>query len=362
MKVYLVGGAVRDELLGLPIKERDWVIVGGTPEELLAVGFQPVGKDFPVFLHPDTHEEYALARTERKVAKGYKGFEFYASPEVTLEQDLQRRDLTVNAMAYDESNHVIDPFNGQQDLKQKVLRHVSLAFAEDPVRILRAARFATKLPEFKVADETNQLMQQMVQQGEVDALVAERVWKELSRALEEAAPQRFFEVLTDCNALEKLFPEIKLQGAGMKALQNALEQTQDGTIRFAALTFDIKPHVLKLLCQRYRIPKHYAQLAMLVSEWHHAYETSLQANAEEILILLKKTDALRRGERFKKFMQACTACLDVDHSKIKNYLLKTLDAIKSIDVSLLTARKLQGKAFAKALHQMQLDAIKKVER
>ncbi|EKD92292.1 MAG: hypothetical protein ACD_29C00083G0003, partial [uncultured bacterium] len=217
MKVFLVGGAVRDELLGRSITERDWVVVGSSPEELIASNFQPVGKDFPVFLHPKTHEEYALARTERKTGRGYKGFHFYTSPNVTLEEDLERRDLTINAMAKSESGQFIDLFGGQADLKAKLLHHVSPAFSEDPVRVLRVARFAALLPNFQVHPETNRLMSHMVQQGEIDALVSERVWKELSRALENENPCRFFEVLDACGALVILFPALLKNAGGFEA-------------------------------------------------------------------------------------------------------------------------------------------------
>src|SRR5256885_5337521 len=208
MKAYIVGGAVRDALLGVPVNDRDWVVVGATPDDMLAAGYKPVGQDFPVFLHPQTHEEYALARTERKTAPGYHGFTFHADPSVTLEQDLERRDLTINAMAQDADGRVIDPFGGRDDLRDKVLRHVSPAFAEDPVRILRLARFAARFDDFAVAPQTLALMRDMVRAGEVDALVPERVWQELSRGLMERRPSRMFEVLRACGALARLLPEV----------------------------------------------------------------------------------------------------------------------------------------------------------
>lgn len=216
MKIYLVGGAVRDELLGIPYHEKDWVVVGATAEEMLAKGYRQVGKDFPVFLHPKTNEEYALARTERKVSKGYTGFTFNAAPEVTLEEDLQRRDLTINAIAKAEDGTIIDPFHGREDLQNKILRHVSPAFSEDPVRILRIARFAARYGDFTIAPETLALMKQMVVSGEVDALVPERVWKEWQRALSEKHPEKFFEVLAACGAMAILFPEISPENAGRK--------------------------------------------------------------------------------------------------------------------------------------------------
>jgi len=255
MNIYCVGGAVRDELLGLPIQDRDFVVVGATPEAMVKLGYRPVGKDFPVFLHPDTHEEYALARTERKTAKGYKGFQVHAAPDVTLEQDLARRDLTINAIAKSSNGDIIDPFHGQRDIQAKVLRHVSTAFAEDPVRILRLARFAARFTEFSVADDTMQLMHEMVGAGEVDALVPERVWQELAKGLMEAKPSRMFEVLRSCGALARIFPELdRLWGVPqppkhhpeidtgvhvMMVIDYAAQQGFSLPVRFAALTHDL---------------------------------------------------------------------------------------------------------------------------
>lgn len=361
MKIYLVGGAIRDELLGLPVKERDWVVVGASPETLLAQGFQPVGKDFPVFLHPETHEEYALARTERKVGKGYKGFTFYAEPNVKLEDDLKRRDLTINAMARSESGELIDPYGGQEDLQQKSLRHISPAFSEDPVRILRVARFAAKLPSFSVFPETNQLMQEMVNNGEVNALVAERVWQELSRALKEAQPKRFFEVLNDCAALPVLFPMIHMDNKGMKALEQASKLSASGSIRFAALMHDIEPQALEDCCQRYRIPKEYAELAHLTSRWHQAYQNIVQTDAEALLNFIKKTDALRRPNRFKHFLQACHACISDNNNEARDTLLKKcIQAVKSVDITPLQEKDLKGRDFANALYVLQMTAIENI--
>ncbi|MDH3948278.1 MAG: multifunctional CCA addition/repair protein, partial [Gammaproteobacteria bacterium] len=257
MQIYKVGGCVRDELLGLPVKDRDWVVVGTTPQEMLDAGYKPVGKDFPVFLHPETHEEYALARTERKTAPGYTGFAFHAAADVTLEEDLLRRDLTINAMAETPAGELIDPYHGRDDLQHRLLRHVSPAFVEDPVRILRVARFAARLAEFdfQVAEETMRLMREMVSNGEVDALVPERVWQETVRALSEAVPTRFFEVLRECGALAKLFPELEqLYGVPqppehhpeidtgvhtMMVLQQAARLSNDPAVRFAALVHDL---------------------------------------------------------------------------------------------------------------------------
>ena len=255
MKIYTVGGAVRDELLGLEVQDRDFVVVGATPEQMEAEGYRPVGKDFPVFLHPETHEEYALARTERNTAKGYKGFQVYASPEVTLEQDLARRDLTINAIARDDHGTLIDPFNGAADIKARTLRHVSNAFIEDPVRVLRAARFAARFTEFTIAPETMRLMRHMVENGEVDALISERVWQELSKGLMEARPSRMFEVLRECGALQKILPEVdRLWGVPqppqyhpevdtgvhvMMVIDYAASQHYSLPVRFAALTHDL---------------------------------------------------------------------------------------------------------------------------
>src|SRR6476660_2054061 len=250
MKAYIVGGAVRDELLGLPVKDRDWVVVGATPEEMLAKGFKPVGKDFPVFLHPRTHEEYALARTERKSGRGYKGFTVHASPEVTLEEDLRRRDLTINAMAKAEDGTLIDPYGGKRDLEQHILRHVSEAFAEDPVRILRVARFAARFG-FDVAPETMALMKQMVASGEADYLVPERVWQEFAKGLMEAAPARMFAVLQECGLRPKLLPELGAVGT----LQGSLAQ------RFARLRWQAEPKDVEKLCDRLKVPSEPRELA-----------------------------------------------------------------------------------------------------
>ncbi len=361
LDIYLVGGAIRDELLGIPVKERDWVVVGATPESMLAQGFQPVGKEFPVFLHPDTKEEYALARTERKVGKGYKGFTFYAAPDVTLADDLKRRDLSINAMARSASGELIDPYGGQEDLAAKLLRHVSPAFAEDPVRILRIARFAAKLPDFTVFPETNTLMQTMVNNGEVDALVAERVWKEFQRALGEKNPQRFFAVLADCDALGILFPEIALAGPGMQALQKAATMTTHSVVRFATLLHQTDPVAVKQLCQRLRTPRDYTDLANLTAHWYHTYLKIQTASAEQIFHLLKSADGLRRPERFNTFLQACQISAlanQIDHPEANDALLhRALAAVNAIDIKPLQAKNLKGQAFAEALHRLQIDAI-----
>ncbi len=339
MKIYLVGGAVRDALMGLDGSDRDWVVVGGTPEALAAQGYQPVGKDFPVFLHPDTHEEYALARTERKTARGYHGFAVHASPNVTLEEDLARRDLTINAIAQD-GDTLIDPYGGQRDITAKVLRHVTEAFREDPVRILRLARFAARFADFTVAPETMTLMREMVSEGEVDALVSERVWQELSRGLMGAKPSRMLQVLRECGALQRLLPEVdKLYGVPQRAEYHPeidtgihLEMVLDASarmnapleVRFACLCHDLgkgttpadvlprhigheqrSEKLTRALCTRWRVPVECKELAELVAREHGNIHQSLGFGAEAVLRLLVRCDALRRPERFLLALQAC---------------------------------------------------------
>ncbi len=338
-KVYCVGGAVRDQLLGLPVRDRDWVVVGSTVEEMVARGFKPVGADFPVFLHPETHEEYALARTERKVAQGYKGFKVYASPEVTLEQDLLRRDFTINAIALDADGKLIDPLGGQADLGAGLLRHVSAAFAEDPVRILRGARFAARFG-FTFAPETLVLMRTMVDDGEVDALVAERVWQELARGLMEKHPSRFFTTLRECGALKKILPELDaLFGVpqppryhpeidcGIHAMLVLDDTAQHGyplEVRFAALGHDLGKgstpenilprHIghemrsvehLKDVCGRLRVPGDYRDLAMLVARHHGNVHRAGELRADTIVKLFDSCDLWRKPERFTQVLQAC---------------------------------------------------------
>lgn len=344
MKVYLVGGAVRDKLLGLPVQDRDYVVVGATPEEMVAQGFKPVGSDFPVFLHPQTKAEYALARTERKSGRGYKGFTVYSAPDVTLEDDLRRRDLTVNAMAEDEAGQLVDPFGGAADLRERVLRHVSPAFAEDPVRVLRVARFAARFADrgFRVADETVVLMREIVAAGEVDHLVAERVWAELERALGERTPVKFFEVLRDCGALAKLFPEVEaLFGVPQPeqhhpeidtgvhtfmVLTVAARLSPEPMVRFAALTHDLgkgttpkaqwPKHIgheergvalVRALCQRFRVPNDYRDLAVLVSRFHLHCHRALELRPSTLLETLEGLDVFRRPERLEQFLLACEA-------------------------------------------------------
>jgi len=339
MKAYLVGGAVRDALMGFTGADRDWVVVGGTPEALVAQGYQPVGKDFPVFLHPNTHEEYALARTERKTARGYHGFAIHASPDVTLEEDLARRDLTINAIAQD-GDTLIDPYGGQRDITAKVLRHVTEAFREDPVRILRLARFAARFPDFTVAPETMALMREIVAEGEVDALVSERVWQELSRGLMGAKPSRMLQVLRECGALQRLLPEVnQLYGVPQRAEYHPeidtgihLEMVLDASarmnapldVRFACLCHDLgkgttpadvlprhigheqrSAKLTRALCTRWRVPAECKELAELVAREHGNIHQSLGFGAEAVLRLLVRCDALRRPERFLLALHAC---------------------------------------------------------
>ncbi len=351
-----MGGAVRDALLGLPVTERDWVVVGATPEEMLKLGYQPVGKDFPVFLHPQTHEEYALARTERKTGKGYKGFTFHSDPDVSLIADLQRRDLTINAIAQTPDGELIDPYNGKADLKDRVLRHVSTAFQEDPVRILRLARFAARFTEFNVHPDTLTLMQIMVRNGEVNALVAERVWQEFSRALETAAPWRFLSVLEECGALAILFPEIKLTLHNISVLKNAT-QTPQGTVRFAALMHELEPGALVSLCQKYRIPREYTELAVHTARWYNTYPRIIMASPEEIFKLLKAVDARRRPERFQQFLLACDAITDFAHTVCGKFLWASAQEIQSIDIQPLLEQNLRGNEFSLSLEKLQLKVI-----
>ncbi len=315
MKIYLVGGAVRDEKLGRPIKERDYVVVGASVQEMKDLGYRQVGKEFPVFLHPKTGEEYALARLEKKVNPGYTGFTFDTSPDVALVDDLRRRDLTINAMAETSDGELIDPYHGMDDIKAKMLRHVSPAFGEDPVRILRVARFYARYAHlgFRVADETINLMREMVACGEIKALVAERVWKEVERALGEKNPAKFFELLNQCDALASLFPELSLQSDGMRALIAATDLSADTLIRFAALlhTFSEAKKTIPAFCKRYRVPNAYRELALLAA-LHHAHALNAKnLSADELLDLFMKLDIFRREARFEKFLVVVAAIAHV---------------------------------------------------
>lgn len=399
MKVYCVGGAVRDELLGLPVKDRDWVVVGATPEELTALGYRAVGKDFPVFLHPKTHEEYALARTERNTARGYKGFAVYAAPDVTLEQDLTRRDLTINAIARDEQGQLIDPHQGVVDLRAKVLRHVSDAFIEDPVRVLRIARFAARFSDFIVADETMQLMRKMVGSGEVDHLVPERVWQELATGLMENTPSRMFEVLRACGALEKVLPELdRLWGVPQPSLHHpeidtgihvmmvvdyAASRGYSLPIRFAALTHDLgkgttptdmlprhigheerSVELLKLLCRRIKVPNDCRELGIMVAKLHGKVHRSMEMRPETLLKIIQDTDAIRQPERFDAFLLACECDsrgrLGMSEKPYPQaeLLKRVLSAAVSIDAGEIASQHKQPENIREAIYKARLEAVK----
>ena len=382
MKTYLVGGAVRDALLGITGADRDWVVVGSTPEAMVALGFTPVGKDFPVFLHPQTHEEYALARTERKTAPGYKGFVVHASPEVTLEEDLARRDLTINAMAQANDGSVVDPFGGQRDLQNKVLRHVTDAFREDPVRILRAARLAARYPDFSVAPQTMALMQDMVRAGEVNALVSERVWQELAKGLMAKQPSRLLQVLRECGALHVLLPEVdRLYGVPQPPEHHPeidtgvhLEMVLDETarvhapleVRFAALCHDLgkgttdktllprhigheqrSVKLLRGLCERWRVPVPCRELAEVVAREHGHVHGAMSFGADALLRLLVRCDAIRRPDRFERVLMACECDargrlgLQDRHYPQAAHLHNMLKAALSVDTARLSALAMQ---------------------
>ncbi len=379
MKTYAVGGAVRDELLGLPVQDRDYVVVGSTPDEMIAAGYTPVGKDFPVFLHPETHEEYALARTERKTAPGYKGFVFHTDASVTLEEDLIRRDLTINAMARAEDGSVLDPFDGQADLRARIFRHVSPAFAEDPVRILRVARFAARFGDFSVAAETNALMRDMVNAGEVDALVPERVWQELSRGLMEAKPSRMFAVLRECGALARILPELNaLWGVPQPAkyhpeidtgihvmlvIDYAAKQGYELPVRFAALTHDLGKGVtppdkwpshpghesagvklVEQVCQRLKIPSDCRDLAVMTAREHGKVTHAFELPAEDLVCLLERCDAFRKPQRFADMLLA-SSC---DHFGRTGWENKPYPQVAHLQVVLVAAQSVNAGQVAQA--------------
>jgi tRNA nucleotidyltransferase (CCA-adding enzyme) len=386
MNIYVVGGAIRDELLGVSVQDRDYVVVGATPEQMVAQGYRPVGKDFPVFLHPETHEEYALARTERKTAAGYHGFQFFYAPDVTLEEDLGRRDLTINAMAREVradgtlSGPVIDPFNGQADLQARVFRHVSDAFLEDPVRILRVARFAARFEDFTVAPATLALMRKMVAAGEVDALVPERVWQEVSRGLMEGRPSRMFAVLRECGALARILPEIDaLFGVPQRAdyhpevdtgvhvmmvVDHAAARGYALAVRFAALTHDLgkattpeevlprhighegrSVDLLKPLCERLRVPNECRDLAILVAREHGNIHRVMETGAAGVVRLLERCDAIRKPARFAEALQACEA----DARGRLGFEAREYPQAERLRVALVAARAVDAGAVALAL-------------
>jgi tRNA nucleotidyltransferase (CCA-adding enzyme) len=363
MQVYLVGGAVRDELLGLPAPERDWVVVGATPEELQRAGYRPVGREFPVFLHPDTSEEYALARLERKTGPGYRGFETRFSPDVTLEQDLQRRDLTINAMARDNGGRLIDPYGGERDLQQRLLRHVSAAFVEDPVRVLRVARFAARLAAhgFSVAPETRELMRQMVANGEINALVPERVWREMARALLEANPEVFFDILADCGALALLLPELNWDAPAHAALQRAVALSPEASVRFAALLADTAAAAITTLCERLRVPNDYRELALLSARLQPRSAPASTLDAAGTLELLEAADALRRPERFQLLLSALQARGALD-DRVRSELSGALAAVAAVALLPAELAQLKGPAIAAAYRAARLQRLQDLQR
>lgn len=402
LKVYSVGGAVRDELLGLPVRDHDWVVVGSTPEDMLARGFLTIGKDFPVFLHPGRHEEYALARTERKTAPGYRGFTIHAAPDVTLEQDLLRRDFTINAIARGPDGRLIDPYHGIADLRAGILRHVSPAFSEDPVRILRAARFVARFG-FRIAPETMELMREMVANGEADTLVPERVWQEIARALMEATPSRFFITLRECNALIKILPEIHaLFGVPqppryhpeidcgihtMLVLDDAAQHGYPLEVRFAALTHDLGKgntpedilprhigheargvELLHALCVRLRVPNECRDLGLLVARHHGNVHRARELRPETIVDLLHNCDAWRRPARFENLLQACASDArgrtghEQDDYPQAGYLLRMLQAAQTVNAGDIAQQCKNGQAIAEQIREARIIAVEQATR
>ena len=368
MRTFRVGGAVRDALLGLPVNDTDWVVVGATPDEMVAAGYLPVGKDFPVFLHPDTREEHALARTERKTGRGYHGFQFHAAPDVTLEQDLARRDLTINAIAQAEDGALIDPFGGQQDLRRRVLRHVTEAFREDPVRILRVARFAARFHHFALAPETLELMRAMVAEGEADHLVPERVWQELARGLMEARPARMLEILQACGALARVMPEVEASDEVLRVVDTAAKLDAPLPVRFACLTLGLDPAQVKALCERLRVPNDCRELAEVVARERAAIDAGLQADPEATVRLLERCDAFRKPQRFEDVLLACE-CVARSRpgAEGKPYaqrqrLLTALRAARSVDTATVAAKArnegLSGDAIGQRIQQARVQVVR----
>ncbi len=405
LKIFLVGGAVRDELLSVPCTERDWVVIGSSESEMLALGFRKVGKDFPVFIHPDTGEEYALARTERKTAKGYYGFKCDFSPNITLEEDLMRRDLTINAIAKDLNGKIVDPFCGQQDLQNRVLRHVSGAFVEDPIRVLRVARFAAKLANFgfKVAPETIKLMRTIVDNRELEHVTPERVWKEIEKTLVTNAPQEFFLVLRECNALAKIFPELdRLWGIPQSikwhpevdtglhtilALQQAVKLSNDPKIRFAVLCHDLGKGLTEAeilpshygheqlgvglidnWCDQYKVPNSYRSLAVKVAAWHLHSHTVLELKPKTILKLFLALDAFRQPKNLQDFLLACRADSLGRKDRENNdylqaeFLNKIFIEIKKITAKQFIEQGITGKQVGDAIHAAQIKLIKELKK
>jgi tRNA nucleotidyltransferase (CCA-adding enzyme) len=405
MNIYRVGGCVRDRLLGLPLVDIDWVVTGATVETMTSLGYKPIGKDFPVFLHPETKQEYALARSERKTAPGYRGFEFTTDADITIEQDLLRRDLTINAIAENEHGQLIDPYGGQADLKARILRHVSPAFGEDPVRVLRVARFAARYHHlgFSVAAETADLIRQMGASGELASLVAERVWSEMSRALNEPNPQVFFQTLRDCDVLGILFPEIEAlfgipQTAKyhpevdtgvhvMMALQKSAELNLDNETRFAVLMHDLGKattpahilpghhgheqqgiHLVKEFCRRWRVPRAHTELALITTEYHSHVHRALDLKPSTLLKLFTSTDMFRKPERFEKLTQACLADLrgrlnfeDAAYPQA-DFLIDLANKLREADLSGVKQSGLQGRELGEAIRKFRLQLIKQYKQ
>lgn len=402
MKIYRVGGAVRDRLLGLPLQDTDWVVTGATVEQMLALGYKSIGKDFPVFLHPENKQEYALARSERKTGPGYRGFEIDADPNTTIEQDLLRRDLTINAIAEDEDGNLVDPCGGQRDIAERRLRHVSEAFVEDPVRVLRVARFAARFHDlgFTLAPETRDLIEQMGASGELESLVAERVWSELSRALDENAPQQFFLTLRECRVLDRLFPEIDaLFGVPqtakyhpeidtgvhlMMALGKSAELGFDNETRFAVLMHDLgkattaadilpSHHghekrgaaLVRNFCKRWRIPKAHTELALITTEYHTLVHRAFDLRPATLLELLTRADCLRKPERFRKMLDACLADLrgrkGFDNAAYPQagFLERLGERLRAMDIDVIQRQELDGKALGEAIRRARLQLIER---
>ena len=401
MQIYLVGGAVRDELLGIEVKDRDWVVVGSTPEDMAALGYKAVGKEFPVFIHPDSGEEYALARTERKSGPGYKGFVFNTSDDITLEQDLERRDITINAIARDENGGLIDPFNGRNDLENKVIRHVSDAFVEDPLRVLRVARFAAQF-DFVIAAETLALLTEISATDELEALVPERIWVETEKALQTRTPRRYFDVLRECNALTVLFPEIeRLFGVPqperyhpeidcgvhtLMVLDQAATLSADSEVRFAALVHDLGKattpkeiwpshhghgergvELIDKLCDRLRIPNRYRELATVVSRYHLNCHRIDELSPKVVVGKLEGLDAFRRPERFDKFLLACEADARGRKGKERQdypqagIFRKYREACLSVDTKSLDIKDLKGAQIAERIRLQRIRAVQQVK-
>jgi tRNA nucleotidyltransferase (CCA-adding enzyme) len=405
MQIYLVGGAVRDTLLKYPFKDKDWVVVGATIEQMLELGYQQVGKDFPVFLHPKTKDEHALARTERKTAPGYKGFNVHATPDITLEEDLQRRDLTINAIAEDSDGNIVDPYNGKADIENKLLRHVSDAFSEDPVRILRVARFAARYAHlgFSVATETMQLMKTMVKNNEADALVAERVWQEMHKALNEKNPEEFIKVLKECGALKRILPELDILFGipqpeqyhpeidtgvhTLMVLQQACLLSNEATVRLAALFHDLGKgatpegkwpshhgheqlgiDIIKAVCKRLKIPNDFKDLAVITSNYHLHVHKVFELKNKTLLKTLERLDAFRKPKRFEQFLIACEADIrgrknfeDRDYPQAE-YMQRALKIAKDIDIQPLKDMDLKGQDMAEAIRKARVTAISKLEK